>query len=358
MSLPHALRLNRFISIVLSFVLSVVLAALVLGGVGVGISAAQTTNDVYLCIVPATRNEYLIPVRGNNLFGIVIPETATVTVYSPIEVAVSLHPIVTNARTGGYLPSNAVAAALTSRSALSSMPCRDDLEAFGLDVSTLLFTVPIPTSIDHMLAIQIGTDDRFAAPTVLGAAAISFQQNLADFQIIQLRGDTNTIEISFPFLDPTADLNYIVIGNKTTSLTDVFVDGTTGQPVDTEERNVFINRLTIQGLNLYTIVSASKSRLYPHSGRVLPFLPGTYVRIGMSPIAAERVWTANTPITFLDGRSQFCLISVDDASVRNCQTAYGQTRIVEVNDGGQLIITFGGPNWIVEEAWLAEPAAP
>src|SRR5262245_15258205 len=58
--------------------------------------------EIYVCVSPEERDEYLIEFRETNLFGLVIPEKANVTVYSNSVLSATVYSVSPDAITGGY----------------------------------------------------------------------------------------------------------------------------------------------------------------------------------------------------------------------------------------------------------------
>lgn len=318
--------------------------------------ALQVPNELFVCVNPDNRNAYLIPFRGNNLFGLVIAENATIVVYSINTVSVTIFPITPDVATGGYIPGRWIAVSLTTNDARRADLCRTSLRALNIDPENLLVTIPLPVSVNHMIQIQTGTDNNFVSPNIRGVVAFKFQQDVADFQYLQLNS-TRMVQMSFPFLDPDETLSYLVVTNRQpVNISDVFDDGTVGEAIPTEAREIFTTRLNNAGLNLFTIMSNANMRIYPRSGRRTDYVYGTYIQLDMgSSTSQQRDFPEGYRITRIDGEPRFNSINVANPNIREPHVT-SRSIIVRI-DNGRLIVTAGGTGsqeLFVEESWLVD----
>jgi hypothetical protein len=346
---------------------------LVLAFTLLGIPAhAQQASLVYICVEPDDVKgvPYLLTFRQTNLFGILIPEKANLTVYSQEGANVSLYGIDPDVQSGGYHRTNKIATAITRMGLPISRPCESQYPKSKIDLGALAATVPLPVSEDYVALIQTTGDNRLDSQPFLGVFSFNFPDSVPEkntprsFQVIQLDDRATGIEMSFPFIRQNTRL--LLVGNKDVDVRRSFKDDDTrfSSPLPSDERNLLISQLNGLGLNLFSIMKDGQVRIYPSSGLIIDYQQGGFLRLDIAPSPAGRdpLFVKGMAIHPLEGaEANYYLLSQPKLTYGKLSNTTGpnnvDTAIIsrEVDNSGRLFITDPkGKDDVFVESWLVE----
>jgi hypothetical protein len=265
------------------------------------------SNLVYACIDNGDGTPALVTFRDtdmtDHIVGLIVPQTAMVTIYGPTTppTGVGVYAIRPDAATGGYQRSGQIAKVSTRDDIpVQSLPCSTQYP--DLITNNLLRTIPLPVSKDQAVIIQFGADSLLETAEILGVFTLHFRPingtANADLQLLQLSG--GSIEISFPFI--TEDTRVVLMSNKDVSLRisltankDDFLAQNAANPTDGFSHLLArepVNTDTTQPratLSLSQIMQEGAVRIYPAVGLISTYPTGGFIRLEMSPVAAQRV---------------------------------------------------------------------
>lgn len=360
------------------YLLCLPLILFIMGNVPVVTDAQAEPPTVYFCVDPTDEEQtpYLIEFWDSEVFGILIPQDAVVTIYTSEFYTANLYTVNTNARTGGYLPLELLAETNTFTQIPADNPClNNDTRALfdGLPVHT----IPMPISENHAIVVQQGDNSELSNPF---QRVISFtfgigeeDGELRNLQIIQ-NSELDTF-LNFRILDIAPNTPFMVVANKDFGIGQSLPD--TDPPEFSRERPSDIRSFVqsdlqdLYGLDIFEIADASSARVYISSG-LLDIYRGTYIRISLAPDTAERIppFTEGTLIQALPSATAafVSLEQIDDNPLRidlpfddNPQgqlTGDSVYRVIEIEElTGQLVIDFDG-NPAIIESWLTIPTTP
>ena len=289
--------IKRFVMVLL-----VVILLSVLGGPGM--IQAQQGGLIHVCVAPPNANEYLLTFRATTLFGLIVPQQATITVYADRgDISAGVYAINPDAMSGSYVRTEFLVHAETAINVPTGRACTT---GYADVLTSQLATVPIPVSKDHALIVQIGGIDQLNN-VVLGAFSLHFRigseaPTFLNFQILQLSDTDTGIEVYVPFVPGNTPLT--VIGNKDFAIRQSFADNDQAfsPSAPAANREFLSQQLAYDSLNMYVMMREAAVRIYPHRGIETSYLGG-YVRLEMAPIAEPRdpQFTEGATITPLGG---------------------------------------------------------
>ena len=337
------------------------------------VKAQSDIPELYLCVEPKDDTApYLIEFWDSIIFGIVIPEDTTITVFSNTEYTAALFSINTSARSGGFLTMEHLVTANTIIQVASGNPCLNSStrELF----SRLPYrTIPLPLSINHALVVQQGKNAVEIMNPFQRVISFSFgiggEDKLRNLQIIQI-SDLDPF-LNFRYFDLTANIPFIVTANKDFGIGQSLPD--TQPPEFSRERPSDIRSFVksdlqdLYGLDIFELAKEANARTYINSG-LLDTYRGTYIRISLAPDLVERI-PAIVPDALVralpDAIASFIAVEQVEGNVFRLNLPFdvnrlGQLqgdsvyRVIEIEEStGQLIIDFDG-NPAIVEAWLVE----
>jgi hypothetical protein len=330
---------------------------------------AADASLVHICIVPIDQDgtehdPYLMTIRQSQIFGLVIPRDAKITVYGGSEspLAAAVYSITTDAQTGGYRRQSEIASSF-ARSQIpngGSRPCSEEYAA--VLTADLVSTVPIPVAANYALIVRSGEQGDLESQPFLGTFALHFMENvvssnsLTDFQIIQL--SEGSIDLSFPFL--SSDTRFILIANTEVGIRRSFAAADQFLSLlIADTRQLFMQDLQRKSLDLFQIMDQGKVQIYPNSGLISEYPTGGFLKLEMSPDTPNRHFSTGDTIRPLAGtRANYFLPDrfgeVYGALLSPANTA----QIAEIDNKGQLLITDpAGSDKVVIQAWLVELAS-
>ncbi len=298
-------------------------------------------------------NPYLVTFRDadltDHIFGFVIPEDAFITFYSDSTAvpAVGIYSIAPDAATGGYRRLSSMSMAYASEDTPGERAC--SVEYPEIIADDLLSTIPLRVSAEQVVVVQTGGDDLLSSAEILGVFTLHFRSLLTgfseDFQVVQFSG--GGIELSFPFLQE--DIRFVLVANKEvrvrisyTDSTDDFLAQNSANP-----RSRFLQALAREQvvldapetLDLFQMMEEGVSRIYPHSGLILVYPTGGYLRLEMSPVAAIRdpAFDAGVIVEPIEG--SFPGYVTAETGTSNTLNDGDTVNVVRIDENGQLIVS-------------------
>ncbi len=336
--------------------------------------AQDTEPTVYFCVEPNDQEQipYLIEFWDSSVFGIMIPEDATITVYATEFYTANLFTVNTNAHTGGYITLELLSEVNTFTQIPTENPCLTD-ETRELFATLSLRTIPLPISKHHAIVVQQGTDSELLNPfqrVISFTFGIDGETPMRNIQIIQ-NSYLDTF-LNFRLFDVESSTPFLVIANKDFGIGQSLPD--TSPPEFSRERPSDIRSFVqsdlkdLYGLDIFSLAEESSARIFINSG-LLDIYRGTYIRISLAPDTVERIppFEADTLIqTLPSATASFVAIEqlidnplrIDipfDDNPQGQATGDSVYRVIEIEEStGQLIIDFDG-NPAVIESWLVMP---
>ncbi len=298
-------------------------------------------------------NPYLVSFRDTDLtdhiFGFSIPEEAFITFYSDNTVvpALGIYSIAPDAATGGYRRLSPVSTAYASDDTPGERAC--SVEYPEIITNDLLSTIPLRVSVDQVVVVQIGGDDLLSSAEILGVFTLHFRSLLTgfseDFQVVQLSG--GGIELSFPFLQE--DTRFVLVANKEVRVRISYTDSTEDflAQNSANPRPHFLQALereqvildSPETLNLFQMMEEGASRIYPHSGLILVYPTGGYLRLEMTPVAAMRDPAFDVGVIVEPIEGSFPVYVTAESGSSNTLNDGDTANVVQIDETGQLIIS-------------------
>lgn len=345
------------------------------GGQQTAVYAQSTLPEIYFCVDPEDpeKDPYLIEFFDSAVFGIMIPEDASVTLHTNSLYTSALYTINSNARSGGYLTMEHLATLDTVTQVPIDNPCLNE-ETVALFDTLPLQSIPLPISVNHAIVVQHGEANLLQNPF---QRVISFtfgigeeSEVMRNLQIIQV----SEIDpfLNFRFFDIVPNTPFMVIANKEFGIGQSLQD--TSPPEFSRERPSDIRSFVksdledLYDLNIFEVAQQSRADIYINSGLVDTYR-GNYIRISLAPDTVERIPSleANKLIRALPGAiaSFIAIDQLEDGNVLQLNLPFQENplgqlsgesiyRIIEINEiTGQLIIDFDG-NPAIVEGWLVE----
>lgn len=331
--------------------------------------------EVYFCVDPIDKEEspYLVEFWDSIVFGIMIPEDATVTIFTNTSYSSALYTINTSAKTGGYLPMEHLATMYTQTRIPAVNPCLSS-DTEDLFERLPYQTIPMPISVNHAIVVQQERSDELDNPFqrvisfTFGIGAEGEKRNL---QVIQV-SETDPF-LNFRYFDLEPNTPFMVVANKDFGIGQSLPD--TEPPEFSRERPSDIRSFVksdledLYGLDIFDLAQESDARIYISSG-LLDTYRGTYIRISLAPDTVERIPPLQPDVlvhALPDAVASF--VSVEQLGDDPLQldlpyesNPLGQIvgdsvyRVIEINEmTGQLIINYDD-NPVIVQGWLVQAA--
>ena len=329
---------------------------------------AQQTNLVYVCVVPIDQagvehEPFIITFRQSQMFGLVIPRDANVTLYggSSSTLAAGVYSITTDAQTGGYRRQTNIVTAPAGSDVPHSGPEACSEAYPEIITNDLIYTAPMPVSDTSMLIVNPNGQDGIDSQPIAGVFAFHFipdpgSKTLDDIQVIQL--SEGSIDVSFPYLHQ--DTHYVLIANKGVGIRRSFSpsDAFTSLLI-ADSRPLFVQDLQRKSLDLFQIMDAGKVKIYPDSGLFSEYPAGGFLKLEMEPDAPNRHFSAGDTIHPLEGtRANYFLLDRPAEVYGALLSPTDTANIAKVDDQGQLrIVDPAGTNEVIIQGWLVESAS-
>lgn len=352
-----------------------VLGCFLLGALNQTVLLAQTElPSIYFCVDPVDEEKtpYLIEFWDSIVFGIMIPEDATVTAHANTYYSAALYTINTSAKTGGYLTMEDLGTLHTETRVSATNPCLNS-ETRAIFEQLPYQTIPMPISLNHAFVVQQERTDELDNPfqrVISFTFGVGGEGDKRNLQVIQV-GESDPF-LNFRYFDLEPNTPFMVIANKDFGIGQSLP--ATDPPEFSRERPSDIRSFVksdledLYGLDIFSLAAESKARIFISSG-LLDTYRGTYIRISLAPDTVERIppLEPGALIRALpDARASFIAIEqVGENNFLQLDLPYetsprGQVagesvyRVVEINDlTGQLIIEYED-NPVVVQSWLIE----
>jgi|GEM_PF-2557246 len=338
--------------------------------------AQSTPPELVFCINPVGDDApYIVEFLDSAVFGVIIPEDATVTVFTNTFYTSALYTINTNAKSGGYLTMEHIVTANTVTRIAADNPC---LNSATREIFQLLpyQTLPMPISVNHAIVVQAGGSNELANPfqrIISFTFGISGEEGTTfrNLQIIQ-NSETDPF-LNFRYFDLEPNTPFMVVANKDFGIGQSLPD--TNPPEFSRERPSDIRSFVksdledLYGLDIFELAKQSNARIYISSG-LLDTYRGNYIRISLAPDTVERIPSfepGGLIQAIPDATATFIALEQVAEDPLQLDLPYDSNplgnilgdsvyRIIEVNDNtGQLVIDFNG-NPAIVESWLVEVA--
>ncbi len=329
---------------------------------------------LFICVAPDDESDpYLIEFWDSTIFGFLIPEDATVMLFTNTFYVASLFTINTDANTGGYLVMEDLATVRTLTRIPVENPC---LNAETEDIFAQLpfNTIPLPISPNHAIVVQ-ENEGSLLTNTFQRIISFTFEINdnedgeYRNLQVIQ-NSDLDPF-LNFRYFDLTPNTPFMVVANKDFGIGQSLPD--TAPPEFSRERPSDIRSFVksdladLYSLDIFDLAKQSNANIYIHGG-ILDTYRGTYIRISLAPDPALRI-PAFTPdamiralpdavATFIASEqvegNDLLLDLPYDSNPQGQLVGDSIYRVIEVDEfTGQLIIDYDG-NPAIVESWLVE----
>lgn len=359
------------------FLLHLVICCFLFIGLQSDVVAQDLTPTIVFCIDPVDEEQspYVIEFLDSITFGLIIPQDATIHIFTSDPYIVNLYAINTSARTGGYLVLENLAQVHTLTQIPEDNPCLNE-DNSDLFAQFSIRTIPLPISKNHAVVVQQGGDSELSNPfqrIISFTFGIEEDGDLQNIQIIQNSGIDTFINFRLP--DITPNTPFMVVANNDFGIGQSLPD--TDPPEFSRERPSDVRSFVqsdlqdLYGQDIFELAEASSARIFINSG-LLDIYRGTYIRISLAPNTVERI-----PPFEVDGMiralpsavaSFVSLEQLEDNPLRvdipfndNPQgqlTGDSVFRVLEIEEAtGQLIVDFDG-NPAVIESWLVTATTP
>lgn len=340
---------------------------------------AQDIPDVptvYVCVTPQGDEvtSYVIEIRDTSAFGLIIPQDATVQVYTNSSYSIALFTIVPDAPTGGYRTLETLAQVNAFQIIPAQSPCVNNADYRDILLAQPFKTIPLVTSSNHALVFQNEGTDLLENP-FRRVIAFTFyvneeQANWKNLQLIQISETEPFLNIRLPYIE--AGTPFVVIGNKDFGLSQslqstVPPDFSRERPSDVRSF-VYTDLDDLYGVNIFDVLKKTKARIYPNSGLVDTYR-GTYLRLSLAPDMAQRdlpfepgglvqsledVEAQYVSMNYLDDNPLRVAIDYEKSAMGRIRES-SVLRVVEVEaDSGQLVIAVDDDRQAIIQSWLVE----
>jgi hypothetical protein len=323
-----------------------------------------SSDLVYVCIEPASAggSPYLITLRNTSVAGLVLPEDASVVVYSSLAFSSALYAIAPDAASGGYLPTALLAQNNGNGDVpIPTRPCAAQYPQ--IITATLLMTVPHPLSPRHALMIQLRDSQELDEP-IIGVFSFHFRPSGApalDFQLLQVGRTESDFDLSLPGFDTsTPEVPAVIVANKRFIISRSYTpEGPFGEAQVSEGRDFLLVAAGRQGYNIFQMMDMAQARLYPAYGAIYAHPTGGYFHLeaNTEPPVREPAFAPGAAVAPLEGaRADFflpanpgrpfgALLSRDRrAQVVRVEPGTGQLFVRSPDDGSEVYIE----SWYVE----------
>lgn len=340
----------------------------------ISIAQAQPTPLVLVCVIPDNPDNgtsYVIVFRKSNLFGLILPISAKVTVFSDQNVIVSSHLVTTDAPTGGYRVGSEVALLKTNvENRSNSADCNDDVKQLSkaLGISVNQNTFPVPLSPQYGLIFQVGSEVK-SSDEYLGVYGIQLRSSvgaLTNFQVVQISPSDPFIEISVSKVTAEEPASFMIVGNKSFDVrkSGLVEPDTFGTAVVAEDLEYLIGQLPGKMPLLFETIKNAGMTIYPSHilGHPDPLMfYGGYLQVRADTSQAKRkddfVPDAKV-VPILPGMVATLYLPDRPGVPFNQLTNEDPRPVIRVDDHGQLFVKSEDDKEVIVEAWRVKVISP
>ncbi len=284
------------------------------------------------------------------MFGLMLPQSARVTVYGLDELNVEFYETRFDAMSGGYARRDDVRF-INFITVAQDQYNQNFIQNAGIN-NSYLATRPIGLEPNEIVIIRRSDFDDYTLRRIFGVVAFRFDRDMANFQLIQMsEGD---FVMRFP--TPTSAVPYFLITNETNLILDESRNNPPGASYPYLDRSQLINALNLRDIDLFEIMRTIPIQIYPNGG-VVPsndYSPGKIIRLNMGDniIPSRQLQVGQIIVPLNPNTRGISATTLGSPTTDNDLTRATIHRFD--NAAGRIIVRVAGSevDWIVNQPWL------